>query len=191
MLSKIYTDELTEQRIDKLFTELKIPTGKKIICIAPSSKHFTKTYSAELYIKLISSFDNDKYCFILLGKGDDKINIEQIISNTRSNVCNLCNKLNLLDLVEVIKRCSLFISGDTGPMHLAEVLNIPLIMLAGSSVKEFGFYPQSQNSTILEVGGLKCRPCSHIGRSSCPKKHFKCMKEISPESIYQIAVKLL
>lgn len=189
VLTELNTDLQSKQNIDKLFTEIKIQPDKKIICIAPLSKHFTKTYPAELYAKIINLLDKEKYNVLLVGKDDEK-NIKHIISLTGTNVFNLCNRLNLLELTEVINRSSLFISGDTGPMHIAESLNKPIIMLAGSSVKEFGFYPQSQNAKVLEVNGISCRPCSHIGRSSCPKGHFKCMKEIPAESILQNAVKL-
>jgi heptosyltransferase-2 len=190
VLTELNTDLLPKQNIDKLFIEIKIQPDKKIICIAPSSKHFTKTYPAELYVKIINSLNKEKYNVLLVGKDDDEKNIKHIISLTGTNVFNLCNRLNLLELTEVINRSTLFISGDTGPMHIAESLNKPIIMLAGSSVKEFGFYPHSENATVFEAEGLSCRPCSHIGRSSCPKGHLKCMKEIPAESILQNAVKL-
>src|SRR5437763_14985075 len=99
--------------------------------------------------------------FLLIGKRKNKKNIDVIKSKTGDNVYDLCDKLSVSVLAEVMKHCSLVISGDTGPMHIAESLNIPLIMPAGSSVKEFGFYPQSQNATVIENEELFCRPCSH------------------------------
>jgi lipopolysaccharide heptosyltransferase II len=157
--------------------------GKIIIGIVPSSNHFTKTYPAEKYIELINSFDKNKYSFCLFGKGKDKQNIDQITAGTGENVVDLCDKLNVNELAEAMKLCSLIVSGDTGPMHIAESLKIPLIMLAGSSVKEFGFYPQTGNAIVMERDGLSCRPCSHIGRSRCPKGHFKCMNDLTPAAV--------
>ena len=161
-----------------------------LICIVPSSKHFTKTYPAEFYIELINKFDTGKYNFVLIGKGEDKIIIDKIISQTGNNVYNLCDKLSLLELTELIKKCDLVITGDTGPMHIAEAAGVPIIMLAGSSVKEFGFYPspllgKGVGGEVLEINTLSCRPCSHIGRESCPKGHFRCMKDIKPEMVYE------
>jgi ADP-heptose:LPS heptosyltransferase len=83
-----------------------------------------------------------------------------------------------------MKISRLVISGDTGPMHIAEALNAPLIVIMGSSVREFGFYPSSEKSVVIENAGLSCRPCSHIGKEKCPKGHFKCMLEIKPEAVY-------
>lgn len=190
-LPEIHTDESSKSAAERLLNELSLPSARKLICIAPSSNHFTKTYPAEYYIDLINMFEKDKYIFVLIGKGKDKDNINIIKSAAGENVIDMCDKLSIPEMAEMVNICSLFISGDTGPMHVAEALNKPLVMMAGSSVKEFGFYPQNKNSTVLENNSLRCRPCSHIGRSNCPLGHFKCMKEIKPQSVYEAALKLL
>jgi len=61
----------------------------------------------------------------------------------------------------------------------------------GSSVKEFGFFPYGVENKIIEVEGLDCRPCSHIGKESCPRKHFRCMLETTPEMVYRAAAEML
>lgn len=165
--------------------------GKKLVCVIPSSRHYTKTYPPELFADLINLFDKNKFTFLLAGKDDDKKNIDTIISLTGENTIDYCNKLTLLELNGLIKKCKLVVTGDTGPMHIAETANVPIVLLAGSSVKEFGFYPVSNNVIILENNNLKCRPCSHIGRSDCPKGHFKCMRDITPELIYEKSISLL
>jgi heptosyltransferase-2 len=55
-----------------------------------------------------------------------------------------------------------------------------VIAIFGSTVKEFGFTPYNCQNIILENNSLSCRPCAHIGKSNCPKKHFKCMEETTP-----------
>jgi lipopolysaccharide heptosyltransferase II len=181
-LPEIFTNSSAKEKINNIFKELSINPNNKIIAIAPSSKHFTKTYPAELYIELINKFDKD-ISVLLIGKGNDIMQIEQIREKIPGNIYNLCNILSVIELAELLKRCSLFISGDTGPMHIAEAMNVPLIMLAGSSVREFGFYPQSEKAVVVENNNLKCRPCSHIGLSACPLGHFQCMMELNPDMI--------
>ena len=66
-------------------------------------------------------------------------------------------------------------------MHVACAMRIPVLAFFGSTVREFGFTPFRNKNLILENNTLTCRPCSHIWRDSCPKKHFKCMLEITPE----------
>ena len=180
---EIYTNPEAEKKAGEFIYELNIPGGKKLVCIIPGAKHFTKTYPPEYFIELIKKL-GDGYSFLLIGKGNDKNIIDKIKSGAGKNVYDLCGKLSLLELTALMKKCALVISGDTGTMHIAEAIGVPLIMIAGSSVKEFGFYPQSGNATVIENAGLSCRPCSHIGRETCPKGHFKCMKEILPDAVY-------
>ncbi|MFI5144613.1 MAG: glycosyltransferase family 9 protein [Ignavibacteria bacterium] len=192
---EIFTNEYAVENAKKLLNNIyPSPSGRtggaKLICIVPSSKHFTKTYPAENYIELINKFDKDNYKFALAGAGKDKDIIGKIKSGTDDNVYNLCDKLSLPVLSEFMKMCDLVISGDTGPMHIAEAAGVPIIMLAGSSVKEFGFYPSpllrgGVGGEVLEVNNLPCRPCSHIGKDYCPKGHFKCMKDITPNMVYE------
>jgi len=106
------------------------------------------------------------------------------ISGQINNSLNLCNEDDLLQTAANMKMCRLIFCNDSGLMHLAAAVKIPLIAIFGSTVKEFGFFPYRSKSIVLENKNLKCRPCTHIGRKSCPKKHFKCLKEITPESAF-------
>ena len=181
----LYTDSQSKQNLEKILNENNIPIDKQLICIIPGSKHFTKTYPAENYVELIRKFDKTKYSIILIGKGNDKVIIDSVKSKCDNNVYDFCNNLSLIELAELVKKCSIVIGGDTGPIHIAESLNIPLLMIVGSSVREFGFYTQSKGAIVLENKNLKCRPCSHVGRDKCPKGHFKCMKEITSEMVWE------
>jgi heptosyltransferase-2 len=183
----VYTSIESETAVDNMIASLNLAVDTKMVCIAASSRHFTKTYPAEYYAEVINKFDKQKTAFFLTGIGKDSINIKKVKELTGSNVYDLCDNLETGDLAALMKRCSLLLSGDTGPMHIAEALNIPIVMMAGSSVKEFGFYPQNKGAVVIENNGLSCRPCSHIGRSSCPKVHFKCMLELTPEMVYNEA----
>lgn len=185
-LPEVFTNNLSERSIDKMIESLGLGSDTKLICIPAVSKHFTKTYPAECYAEVINKFPIENSAFFLTGIGKDSININEIKSLTKQRkVYDLCDKLEIEDLISLMKRCSLVICGDSGPMHIAEALNIPIIMVAGSSVKEFGFYPQNEKAVVLKNNSLKCRPCSHYGKAKCPKGHFKCMVEITPDMVLE------
>ena len=76
--------------------------------------------------------------------------------------------------------CNLVYCNDSGLMHLATAVNVPVIAFFGSTVKEFGFFPYKSKSLVLERESVLCRPCTHIGRNRCPQKHFSCMLDITP-----------
>ena len=89
------------------------------------------------------------------------------------------------------KECAALVCNDSGLMHTAVAVDIPVIALFGSTVKEFGFYPYSNKSMVIENSELTCRPCSHIGKDKCPKKHFKCLLELSPELVFNKSLNFL
>jgi heptosyltransferase-2 len=163
----------------------KIPknvSNKNIIGICPGSKHFTKRYPSELFSKLIDKLSQMNYSVFLFGGKDDEAICSQLArENTR--VINLHNDNDLYLTAALMKKCSAVISNDSALMHLSCSLDIPTVAIFGSTVAEFGFFPLNKKSVIIENKDLNCRPCTHIGRKDCPKKHFKCMKDISHEMI--------
>jgi len=151
-----------------------------MIGICPGSKHFTKMWPEENYIQLGKLLERNGYTVVLFGGQDDKQICRKIVSNLASAI-NLSNDNDILQTAADMKMCEAIYCNDSGLMHTATAVSVPVIAFFGSTVREFGFAPYNSKNIILENNSLSCRPCTHIGRSSCPKKHFKCMKEISAE----------
>lgn len=165
---------------------------EKYYVVAPSSKHFTKTFPQESYCEIINNIgkfvemqntgknlDYEDHKAVLIGdSGENDMRICADIENKSKNAINLCGKLNLSQLANLIFYSDFVICNDSGIMHLSESLGKKVFAFFGSSVREFGFYPQAASSQVFENNDLNCRPCSHIGRESCPKGHFKCMNNI-------------
>ncbi len=157
------------------------PVNNKI-CFCPGAKHFTKRYPVEYFIELAKLLENQGFDVHLLGGKDDANLCEKIASN--SGAINKVTENDLFETARELSTCSVAVCNDTGLMHLATAVGAPVIAIFGSSVKEFGFTPFARKSLLLENNSLSCRPCSHIGRSKCLKKHFKCMLELKPEFVF-------
>ena len=132
---------------------------------------------------------------ILLGGKEDMIRGEEIVQATGGTARNACGFLTLHESASVISQAACVISNDTGMMHIAAALKKPVISLWGSTVPAFGmspcFPPELKHlSAIVEVSGLKCRPCSKLGYDACPRGHFDCMEKIDIQKIADIAVSL-
>ncbi len=155
------------------------------LVIAPASRHFTKTYPEERLIEIINTFHN--YKIILVSDNvETEMKLCKRLSGQSYNVIDYSGKLNYEALSNVLYHSKLVFCNDSGVLHLAEAIGKKVICVFGSSVKEFGFYPQLKSSAVFENNSLKCRPCSHIGKNICPKEHFKCMKDIDNSRIISL-----
>jgi heptosyltransferase-2 len=89
---------------------------------------------------------------------------------------------DLRRLAALLARCRHFLGHDSGPMHVAEALGLPLTALFGPTVRAFGFYPQSPGATVFERD-LDCRPCHPHGGERCPLGHHDCLAGLAPDPV--------
>jgi ADP-heptose:LPS heptosyltransferase len=129
--------------------------------------------------KIVSIIKKVEKPVLLIGGPEDAIRGEQISIQTE-NTINTCGKYSLLQSAFLIQEAHSVITHDTGMMHIAAAFKKKIYSVWGNTVPAFGMYPYKadENSKMIEVKGLSCRPCSKIGYSKCPKGHFKCMQEI-------------
>lgn len=161
----------------------QLQTGEKFIGMCPGARHYTKRWHKGYYKELGKLLENNNYKVVLLGGKADKEICDEIASGL-SNPVNLCNQNNILQTAADIKKCKAVYCNDSGLMHLATAVKIPVIAFFGATVKEFGFFPYKSKSLVLESNRLLCRPCTHIGKSSCPQKHFSCMLDITADDAF-------
>jgi heptosyltransferase-2 len=169
--------------------DAKLRTDEKYIGLCPGAKHFTKRWPKEYFIELGNSLESAGYRIVLFG-GSEEVELCFELEKQIKNALNLCNT-SILQVGADMKMCRAIYTNDSGLMHLASAIKVPVIAFFGSTVREFGFFPYKAKSIQLENNNLSCRPCTHIGRKSCPKIHFKCMKEINPELAFNSLHNLL
>jgi heptosyltransferase-2 len=144
-------------------------------CLAPTSVWFTKQAPQEIWLALIEKLSQTKDQIFLLGAPSDRAYLDEIVKKTSSiNVINLAGKLTLLQSAALMADAKHNYVNDSGPLHLASATNATVSAFFCSTVPEFGFGPLSDQSNIIEVKNLDCRPCGLHGHKVCPKGHFKC-----------------
>lgn len=193
-----YANALPDLQLDEKGLDLFLPEGlknnldseKKYIGLCPGSRHFTKKYPEEYFIELGKMILESGRKILLFG-GSDDLEVNDRLHSKLTGSINLSNNNDLLQTANDMKFCEAIICNDSGLMHTATAVGVPVIAIFGSTVTDFGFAPYNNPNLILENKSLNCRPCSHIGRSSCPKHHFKCMKEIYPHLVFESLTKLL
>lgn len=144
-------------------------------CLAPASVWYTKQAPPAVWQYLIEKHDEENHVFYLLGGPDDEELCASIQSTSqRVNVINLAGKLSLMQSAALMKDAKRNFVNDSGPLHLASAMNAPVTAFFCSTVPAFGFGPLSDDSSVIEVNDLACRPCGLHGHKACPKGHFQC-----------------
>jgi ADP-heptose:LPS heptosyltransferase len=149
------------------------------------ARHNTKIFPADRVAKLCAKLPKP---VVLLGGPEDAGRAERIALLTGGRVYNACGQLTINQSASLVRQAEKVITNDTGLMHIAAALKKPIISIWGNTIPAFGMYPYLPKSmeilsTIIEVKGLHCRPCSKLGYEACPKKHFDCMNRIDDDQI--------
>lgn len=164
---------------------------KKLLGINPgasygSAKRWYPEKFAKIAIKLSSSFD----ILIFGGKGevDFANSIEkELLENNIHSFTNLAGKTSISELAKHISNLNIFITGDSGPMHIAASFEIPTISLFGPTNPLETSQWKNPNSFVLKKN-LDCQPCM---KRSCPLNHHNCMKSIEPDLVIDSISKVI
>ncbi|MCX5849110.1 MAG: lipopolysaccharide heptosyltransferase II [Deltaproteobacteria bacterium] len=162
-------------------------TKKSIIGIAPGATYGpAKRWFSDRFAAVADKLD-EKFSTqgILLGGKADGETVQEVQKMARVELINLAGKTTLLEAIYLISQCKLFISNDSGLMHIAGALNIPTVAIFGST-NPVTTSPVGNKSIIVRKE-VSCSPCL---KEKCPTD-FRCMKLISVEDVLQVAQNLL
>lgn len=150
---------------------------KGYVAVVLGAKHETKKLPAEKLLELVSKLNQP---VILVGGPEDRERGEVLLKELSSRpVFNGCGQWSINESASVIEQAVCVITHDTGMMHIAAAFRKKILTIWGNTLPAFGMYPYRPHpdSANFEVDGLSCRPCSKLGKTRCPKKHFRCMME--------------
>ncbi|MBK6446279.1 MAG: glycosyltransferase family 9 protein [Bacteroidetes bacterium] len=151
------------------------------IAFVIGAKHYTKQLPAD---KIVSICKKINFPVVLLGGKEDSDKGAYIAAQLGDNVYDATGKFSLNESALLVKQALRVITHDTGLMHIAAAFQKEILSVWGNTVPEFGMYPYwgtgdggrgTEGGVLIEVKGLSCRPCSKIGFTKCPKRHFRCM----------------
>jgi len=144
--------------------------------------HNTKKLTKEKIIAICKQINKP---ILLLGGPDNKEEGEEIKDAIVKNIYNTCGNYNINQSASLVKQAKVILTPDTGLMHIASAFKKKIISVWGNTIPEFGMYPYlpHTDSEIMEIKDLKCRPCTKIGFTKCPKKHFKCINDLDEDYI--------
>ena len=165
-------------------------TQRQILGINPGASYGSaKRWYPEEFAKVASELSNQYDIVIFGGPGEADIamDIEKaLIENSITNYQNLAGKTTIPELINLISNLDLFITGDSGPMHVAAAFQVPTVAIFGPTKDDETSQWRNDKSIIVKKN-LDCQPCM---KRTCPLQHHDCMNLIKAVDVLN-AVKTL
>jgi len=121
----------------------------------------------------------------LVGSPNDKLaasSVMQAAGDVSRSIRDLTGRTDLGTAIDVLSLASVVVSNDSGLMHAAAAVGVPLVALFGSSSPIYT-PPLSPLAHVAKID-IACSPCF---KRECPLGHFKCMRELSTDAVYNLA----
>jgi heptosyltransferase-2 len=175
---RIYLSEHEKKEALTLLKQQGYKEGKKLFVLHPGASFGTaKCWLPERFLEVCKAIlKNPEHYIVFIGNDATGEIIHEIVPHLNQNVINLAGKTTLRQLACIISLSTVLLTNDSGPMHIAAALNVPLVALFGStSPEKTGPYPHGEVICKKAV----CSPCY---QRIC-SKDFRCMKEITSQEV--------
>ena len=191
MGTEIHVPAGKSEKVQKMLSEFGYAFDAPLVIICPGATYFNKRWKPEGFIETARQLIRDKSAFVIIhgGKKDSGL-CSQIAAAIGSGAASMAGLLSLSESAALLQLSKLVIANDSGLLHLAQSQKRPVVGIYGATTRELGYFPVEQNSTLIETE-LPCRPCTHNGLDRCPKKHFRCMNDISTRKVINAALQYL
>ena len=179
---EMWFNKRDEQHVKELLESEWLGNTQNIvgINISASEKWQTKNWPVEYIAKLCDLLSAKNIRVIITGMTKDKPLAQYLLSLTKSKPAIFVGKTDLSQLAVLIKRCKVYVTPDSAPMHLAAAVQTPFIAFFGPTSSK-RHLPPAQKYVVLERT-LNCSPCY---KTRCRILTHACMRDISPQDVAQ------
>ncbi len=163
---------------------LQLDRGIAILC--PGAEFGpAKRWPPEHFARLARTLLSEGHDVWLLGSPNDKPSIAAVLAeagDAGGAIRDLSGRTDLGTAIDLLSLATVVVSNDSGLMHAAAAVGAPLVALFGSSSPVYT-PPMSATAKIARID-IACSPCF---KRECPLGHFRCMRELSPDAVYDLA----
>jgi heptosyltransferase-2 len=167
---------------DAWLAEKGVTPGEKIMAICPGAAWATKRWNPGAFAQAMGLLAEEGMRFLFVGDAVDAALAQRIIGYSRrggERALVAAGQTGFSQFAALLSRARVLLSNDSGPMHVANALGVPVVALFGPTVEAFGFFPRGPRDIVMQRD-LGCRPCSVHGGDACPLGHHDCMEKIAP-----------
>ncbi|RQW29789.1 lipopolysaccharide heptosyltransferase II [Rhodobacteraceae bacterium CH30] len=166
---------------------LGLDLSRPVVVMCPGAEYGpAKRWPARHFAALSRAFADAGWNVWLFGSNKDAEIGKAISEQAGGSAINLCGATNLEEAIDLMGFASLAVCNDSGLMHIAAALELPLVALYGSSSP--GFTPPLSDKAAIVSLNLDCSPCFE---RVCPLQHTDCLEKMQPERVWQASQTLL
>jgi len=189
---KLYVpvDNDSEDRVRRILADGGISDGDKIVAINPGASCRSKRWPAERFAEVADALARELGVKIVVVSGSqDKSFADSTLSAMKTGALDLSGKTTIRELACLLKRSSLFISNDSGPVHIACAVGTPVISVFGRSDR--GLSPRRWGPTNkIDRVIHKDVGCEICLAHKC-KAELKCLAAITADEVVRNAKEML
>lgn len=179
--------EVASEQVASVLDKNNLSCTTPVLALCPGAEFgASKQWPAEHYAVAAKHYLAQGWQVWLLGSDMDLAICETINSECQQQCQILAGKTTLPEAIDLISCARLVISNDSGLMHIAAALQVPLIAVYGSTDPSHT-PPLSNNHAIARIN-LECSPCFE---RQCPLQHLNCLRELMPTQVIELAEGLL
>ncbi len=181
---ELWTEKEEDQRVRVFLESQWVSPSQVLVGLNPASslRWPTKQWPIENFARLCDELGKRNIRVVVTGSKEDAPSLDKLFALTRHKPINAVGKTSITELIALIRRCQLFISSDSAPMHIAASVDIPLIAIFGPTDPKRHLVPPSRYQVFWKE--IHCSPCY---LRNCPIGH-PCMKKIPVQDIFDAAL---
>ena len=185
---ELFLDEGSRDHARDLFSSQGLE-GRTVIALNPGATHGVNRWPMSHFAELADIIaDQMQASPLIIGGPDDILLADEIVVRSRTKPVSIAGRTSLLQLGAVLEKCSLLVSGDTGPLHMATAVGTRSLALFGAA-DPGRTGPIGKGHHVIQAAGVVCVPCR--SRRCSNQKYLECMESITAREVADIAAGML
>lgn len=177
--------EAAQSFANNFLLQAKVVEGDKIAVFVPGTTWPTKNWPSEFFAETATLIKEDFKIVLCGGQSESQFG-KEIESQSHCDIINSIGKTDVLTMAAILKRATVVVAGDTGPLHMAAALGVPTVAIFGPSDPE-RYKPLGDNTITL----FNRQECSFCHKKKCPTGKNDCMKRVLPGQVAAAIYKLV
>ncbi len=185
----------SDRPVDEFLAEMEINPGDALIAVHPGTSKPERGWHTDRFAILCQKLAKMRRVkIVLLGTESEAELLQKIHRNCPQGVAHRLPAMNLREIAALIGQCELFIGNDSGMMHVAAMVNTPVVGIFGpGSPDTSGPYMNPELQEIV-TKSYPCSPCRQRFFKECkPSPHYKpyCLEDISVKDVSEAVERLI